>query len=150
MAEPNTTPTSAFWTFERDGWNGAAEAYRDYFGNLTAQTVVPLLDVATGPGFVAAAAQERGARVVGVDFSATAVEVARRHYPAIDFREGDAEALAFADESFDAVAMNYGVPHFGRPELAFAEARRVLVAGGRFAFSVWAKPDESIGFGIVL
>jgi SAM-dependent methyltransferase len=162
MAEPNTTPTSAFWTFERDGWNGAAEAYRDYFGNLTAQTVGPLLDavgaragtrlldVATGPGFVAATARERGARVVGVDFSATAVAVARRQYPAIDFREGDAEALAFADESFDAVAMNYGVPHLGRPELAFAEARRVLVAGGRFAFSVWAKPDESIGFGIVL
>jgi SAM-dependent methyltransferase len=162
MAETDVTPSSAFWTFEREGWNGAAVAYRDYFGNLTTQTVGPLLDavgagagtrlldVATGPGFVAAAARERGARVVGIDFSAIAVAEARRQYPTIDFREGDAEALAFADESFDAVAMNYGVPHLGRPERAFAEARRVLVAGGRFAFSVWAKPEEAIGFGIVL
>jgi SAM-dependent methyltransferase len=162
MTDGNPNLPSAFWTFERRGWSGAAIAYRDYFGQLTTQTDQPLLDavdaragsrlldVATGPGFVAAAALERGAMVVGVDFSATVVALARQLYPAIDFREGDAEDLAFADESFDAVAMNYGVPHLGRPERAFAETWRVLAPGGRFAFSVWVKPDEGLGFGIVL
>ena len=162
MTDASPDLSRAFWTFERHGWNGAAVAYRDYFGQLTSQTVGPLLDsvgagagtrlldAASGPGFVAAAAQDRGGVVVGVDFSATAVALARQLYPTIDFREGDAEELAFGDESFDAVAMNYGVPHLSRPERAFAEAWRVLAPGGRFAFSVWAKPDEALGFGIVL
>jgi SAM-dependent methyltransferase len=68
----------------------------------------------------------------------------------VEFREGDAEALAFPDESFDAVVMSYGVPHLGRPERAFAEAYRVLAPGGRYAFSAWMPPEQAIGFGIVL
>ena len=46
--------------------------------------------------------------------------------------------------------MNFGILHFGRPELALLEALRILRGGGRFAFSVWAKPEETIGFDIVL
>jgi SAM-dependent methyltransferase len=153
---------SAFHAFEQAGWENAAAAYHDYFGNVTTQTVRPLLDaaqvgpgtrlldVATGPGFVAAAARERGASVVGIDFAAAAVELARRVYPGVDFREGDAEDLAFPDTSFDAVLMNYGAPHLGRPERAFAEAFRVLAPGGRYAFTAWAKPEHAVGFGIVL
>src|SRR5579859_2754712 len=159
-ADPNLP--SVFWAFERHGWNVAASAYRDYFGQLTTQSVGPLLDaagvragtrlvdVATGPGFVAAAALARGARVGGLDFSSTAVALVRQLYPTIDFREGDAEELAFADESLDAVTMNYGVPHLGRPERAFAEAWRVLVPGGHFAFSTWARSEQAPGFGTVL
>jgi len=40
--------------------------------------------------------------------------------------------------------------HLARPELAMAEARRVLRSGGRFAFTVWAKPVEAAAFGITL
>ena len=47
---------------------------------------VHVLDVATGPGYVAAEAARRGAAVVGVDFSAAMLAEARRHHPAIDFR----------------------------------------------------------------
>ncbi len=46
--------------------------------------------------------------------------------------------------------MSFGILHLGRPEKALLEACRVLRRGGRFAFSVWAKPEETIGFGIVL
>jgi SAM-dependent methyltransferase len=46
--------------------------------------------------------------------------------------------------------MNFGLLHLGRPERALTEARRVLRSGGRFAFTVWAKPEEARGFGIVL
>jgi SAM-dependent methyltransferase len=78
------------------------------------------------------------------------VRLAAQRFPGNQFREGDAEALEFSDASFDAVAINFGVLHLARPDAALAEARRVLVAGGRCALTVWAKPDVSLGFGIVL
>jgi SAM-dependent methyltransferase len=78
------------------------------------------------------------------------VEEARGRYPGIDFREGDAEELSFPDSSFDALVMNFGMLHLGRPERALQEAHRVLRPGGRIAFTVWDKPEESLGFGIVL
>ena len=152
----------SFHDFEQQGWERAADRYGDAFGSVTSQTTPALLDaagvrpgarvldVASGPGYVAAAAVERGASAVGVDFSAEMVALALRRYPAIDFREGDAEALPFADGAFDAVAINFGVLHLARPDTALAEARRVLRPGGRCAFTVWATPDISIGFGIVL
>jgi SAM-dependent methyltransferase len=153
---------SSFHAFERSGWQRAADRYGDAFGGLTRQTIpsllhaagvkagTRLLDVASGPGYVAAAATEAGANAVGIDFSSEMVGLAARLYPGIRFQEGDAESLAFADGSFDAVAINFGVLHLARPDAALAEARRVLVAGGRCAFTVWAKPEVSVGFGIVL
>jgi SAM-dependent methyltransferase len=46
--------------------------------------------------------------------------------------------------------MNFGLLHLARPEAAIAEAYRVLRRPGRYAVTVWAKPDEAIGFGAVL
>jgi SAM-dependent methyltransferase len=46
--------------------------------------------------------------------------------------------------------MNFGLLHLGNPEQAFMEAHRVLGTSGRFAFTVWCKPDVAVGFGIVL
>jgi len=157
-----TADPSAFHAFERAGWESIPRAYQDAFGTLTTQTIGPLLDatrvgpgvrvldVATGPGYVASAAAQRGATAVGVDFSAAMLAEARRHFPAVDFQEGDAEALPFPDASFDAVVMNFGLLHLGRPEEALAEAHRVLRPSGRIGFTVWAKPEEAVAFGIVL
>lgn len=154
--------SSAFRDFEQAGWEDVALQYHDAFAGLTAQSIGPLLnaveagkgirllDVASGPGYVAATAAERGAEAVGVDFSTAMVAQARRRYSTIEFREGDAEALPFADESFDAVVMNFGLLHLGRPEQALAEMHRVLRSGGRTSFTVWARPEEAVGFGIVL
>ncbi|TAJ99363.1 methyltransferase domain-containing protein [bacterium] len=154
--------SSAFRDFEQAGWENVALQYHDAFARLTAQSIGPLLnavgagrgmcllDVASGPGYVAATAAERGAKAVGVDFSTAMVAQARQRYPNIEFREGDAEALPFPDESFDAVVMNFGLLHLGRPEKALAEMHRVLRSGGRAGFTVWAMPEETVGFGIVL
>jgi SAM-dependent methyltransferase len=152
----------AFHDFEQAGWQKAAAYYSATFGTLTARAAGPLLDalgvgaglrildVATGPGYVAAEAAARGAAVVGVDFSPLMLGEAARRHPSLHFEAGDAEALPFDDGSFDRVAMNFGLLHLARPEAAMREARRVLVAGGRYAFTVWARPEEAVGFGVVL
>jgi len=158
----STIDAAAFHEFERAGWERAAEYYVDSFGGVTAQIAGPLLDavhaassarlldVASGPGFVAAAAAARGARVTGLDFSPAMIAEARRRYHGVTFQEGDAEALPFEPDSFDAVVMNFGLLHLARPDTAIAEAHRVLRAGGRYAFTVWAPPTQAVGFGVVL
>jgi ubiquinone/menaquinone biosynthesis C-methylase UbiE len=157
------TDAAAFREFEHAGWEKLPKRYHDAFATLTTQAIGPLLeavqvrrgarllDVASGPGYVAAAAAQQGADVVGIDFAAAMVAEARRRFPAIRFDEGDAEDLVFfPDASFDAVTMNFGLLHLGRPERALSEAHRVLRPGGKLGFTVWAKPEESRGFGIVL
>jgi SAM-dependent methyltransferase len=153
---------SAFHDFEHAQWEGAVEAYHAGWGGLTSQTIrtvldvlgvevgTRLLDVATGPGYLAAAAAARGADVVGLDFSAAMVARARALHPAVGFAEGDAEALPCAGGSFDAVAMNFGILHLARPEAAIAEACRVLRPGGRYGFTAWADPGRAAGFALVL
>jgi SAM-dependent methyltransferase len=153
---------SAFRGFEWTGWQRAAAHYPTTFGNLTSQAVgsvldavgvhrgVELLDVAAGPGYLAAAAADRGAIVHGIDFSPAMVAEAQRRHPALTFTEGDAEHLTFPDRRFDAVAMNFGMLHLARPDRALAEAYRVLRPGGRDAFTVWAAPEQAVGFGAVL
>ncbi|MCC6472160.1 MAG: class I SAM-dependent methyltransferase [Burkholderiales bacterium] len=151
-----------FKAFEHAGWEAIPDRYDAGFGSLTSQAVAALLDaadakagarvldVASGPGYVAAQAAARGACVTGIDFAASMVAHARARHPGIDFRQGDAEALDFPDANFDAVVMNFGLLHLSRPDAALAEALRVLRPGGKAAFTVWANPSRAIGFGIVL
>ncbi|MET0413346.1 MAG: methyltransferase domain-containing protein [Polyangiaceae bacterium] len=162
MAQGLGIEPEAFRAFEHAGWQRVAAVYDDTFESLTTQSVAALLDaanvrrgghlldVATGPGYVARAALERGAYAVGVDFSSAMIARARHAAPGVEFEEADATALPFADASFDAVTMNYGLLHLAEPELALSEARRVLKPGGRFAFAVWASPMHARGLGIVL
>lgn len=162
MAPTEPVDPTRFHEFEQAGWHRAAAHYGETFGNLTARTVPSLLDavgiapggrlldVATGPGYAAAAAAEQGALVTAVDFSPAMIDEARRRHPSLTFAEGDAEQLLFPDRSFDAVVMNFGLLHLARPEAALEQAHRVLKPGGRYGFTVWAGPDEAVGFGIVL
>ncbi|HET8564112.1 MAG TPA: class I SAM-dependent methyltransferase [Candidatus Binatia bacterium] len=152
----------SFREFEHTGWQSIPTRYHEAFGSLTTQAIGPLLDavgtrggvklidIASGPGYVAAAAARRGATVVGIDFSAAMVAEAQRRYPGVEFREGDAEELPFGNGLFDAAVMNFGILHLARPDHALVEAHRVLRSGGRFGFTVWAKPEETVGFGIIL
>jgi SAM-dependent methyltransferase len=164
MAPAVPVDTNAFKEFEHHGWETSVSAYDEFFAPLTRLTIGPLLDgvnveagmrvldVATGPGYVAAAARRRGASVVGVDFSARMIALARSTNAAQDilFQIGDAEALPSDSASFDAVVMNFGILHLAQPEKAIHEAHRVLKPGGSFGFSVWAKPEEAEGFAVIL
>lgn len=147
--------------FEHAGWQVAASAYEASFATATQQFIPDLLrragiapgysvlDVACGPGFVAAAAAERGAVVRGLDFSEAMLEVARGRFPGLTFDQGDAEALPYADGSFNTVMSNFGIHHAPNPAAALAEARRVLRPGGRLAFTVWADHGANVAWRLV-
>ena len=152
--------------YERDTWGRCADDYVDTFAGITGETVPLLLEAAwirpgsqvleigSGPGHVADMLVQAGASVTGIDFSSKMVEVAQNRYPAITFRQADAEQIPFEADSFDAVVANFVVHHLARPETVFHEVNRVLKPGGRFAFAVWGAPEEqsSIGafFGAVM
>ncbi|MGH7630915.1 MAG: class I SAM-dependent methyltransferase [Gemmatimonadales bacterium] len=146
--------------FEHATWSRCAKGYMAGFGALVGEAISPLLDeakasrgdrvldVGTGPGLVAAAAMERGADVVGIDFSEAMLGEARRLHPAIEFRMAPAESLPFADGRFDAVVGNFVLHHSGRPDKVLKEAFRVVRGDGRMAFTVWADLSKLEAFGL--
>lgn len=152
--------SAAVSRFENETWSRCADSYPDTFHLLTGRTIPLLvgaagvrpgtrvLDLGAGPGDGTAMLAETGATVTGVDFSRTMVAAARRRHPGVTFHEGDAEVLPFAGGAFDAVVSNFVVHHLARPAIVFREVSRVLVPGGRFAFVVWASPEEQTGFGV--
>ena len=140
--------------FERSGHDALAKSYHAFFAAVTALATDPLfddvnlrpgahlLDVASGPGTLTAEAANRGARAVGVDLSPQMIELAKRLYPAVEYREADVEHLPFPDHTFDAVVCAFGLGHFPRPELAVAECVRTLTVNGRIAFAWWDDPSR--------
>ncbi len=152
----------AFDDFEASAWEERVEGYTGFFGAVTGRLVEPLLDlarvgpgtrvldVATGPGYVAAEAARRGGAVCAVDVAEAMVAQAVAEHPDVEFRQADAQSLPFEDGIFDAVVGNFGLPHFGRPELAVAEGVRVLAPGGRLALTTWDVPAEMRMFGVFL
>jgi SAM-dependent methyltransferase len=107
-----------------------------------------VLDVATGSGNAALAAARCGCEVTGVDYVPELLERGRRRAEVeglgIEFREGDAEALPFADGAFDAALSIYGVMFAPDQERAARELVRVVRPGGRIAVASWT-PEGFIG-----
>jgi demethylmenaquinone methyltransferase / 2-methoxy-6-polyprenyl-1,4-benzoquinol methylase len=89
------------------------------------------LDVATGTGDLAIALRERGADVVGVDFAEKMLQIARGKAPGIEFRTGNALALDFADDEFDAATVGFGARNFDDLDQGLREMARVVKPGGR-------------------
>jgi ubiquinone/menaquinone biosynthesis C-methylase UbiE len=107
-----------------------------------------VLDVAAGNGNVALAAARRWCNVVATDFVPSLLDQARQRANAerlnIDFREADAEALPFANASFDVVASSFGVMFTPDQKQAAAELVRVCRKGGKIGLANWT-PDGFIG-----
>jgi SAM-dependent methyltransferase len=148
-------PLNSFFELERTGWERAAPHYVACWSDTElfvealldaagVQAGTRLLDVACGPGLVSQHAAPRGATPIGLDFAPAMVAAARSRCPELEFVVGDAQALPFAAETFDGVTMNFGILHLSEPERALAEARRVLVPGGRFAFTAWVADGNAV------
>lgn len=111
-----------------------------------------VLDVATGTGDLAVALARRipGARVTGVDISEGMLEVGREKVERrglagrVVLRRGDGEALEFADGSFDAVTVAFGVRNFGDIRAGLGEMRRVLRPGGRCYVLEFSEPRGAV------
>jgi demethylmenaquinone methyltransferase/2-methoxy-6-polyprenyl-1,4-benzoquinol methylase len=102
---------------------------------LTAEAVVvpgaEVLDACCGTGDLALAAERAGGRVTGLDFSERMLERARRKSASVRWVRGDALALPFADGSFDAATVGFGIRNVDDLEAGLRELARVLRPGGR-------------------
>jgi demethylmenaquinone methyltransferase / 2-methoxy-6-polyprenyl-1,4-benzoquinol methylase len=99
-----------------------------------------VLDSCCGTGDLAIAAAEAGGKVIGIDFSKPMLERARRKAPELEWVEGDALALPFADESFNAATVGFGVRNLSELDNGLRELRRVLHSGGRLAILEITRP----------
>lgn len=107
-----------------------------------------VLDVAAGNGNVSLAAARRGCEVVATDYVPALLERAGERAAAerldIELKEADAEALPFADDSFDVVVSTFGVMFTPDQERAAAELVRVCRPGGKIGLANWT-PEGFIG-----
>lgn len=107
-----------------------------------------LLELAAGTGAVTrrlAAALPSAVRIVATDLNQPMLDRAAEVGTArpVEWRQADAQALPFDDDSFDVVVCQFGVMFFPDRPGAFAEVRRVLRPGGRFVFDVWTQLADS-------
>jgi ubiquinone/menaquinone biosynthesis C-methylase UbiE len=89
-----------------------------------------LLDLGCGAGWAARLAVQRGraGSVIGLDFSRTALDLARRHSPEVLWLQADGTALPVADGSIDRLFCNGSLEHFPDVRLGLREIRRILHA----------------------
>ena len=102
-----------------------------------------VLDLAAGTGTSSQPFADRGARVVPCDFSLGMLAMGKRARPTLPFTAGDGTRLPFADGTFDAVTISFGLRNIVDPAAGLREMRRVTRPGGRlvvcdFSHPVWA------------
>jgi len=143
------------WKLVDEGWGRRAAEFSTLSEPGNAREYVALhhrlgiddgdrvLDLACGSGLAMELATLRGATVAGIDAADRLVAVARLRLPEADIRVGDMHALPWEDGSFDVVTSFRGI--WGTTPDALAEARRVLVPGGRLGFTVWGHIKKSPG-----
>ncbi|MCC8034409.1 MAG: bifunctional demethylmenaquinone methyltransferase/2-methoxy-6-polyprenyl-1,4-benzoquinol methylase UbiE [Rikenellaceae bacterium] len=121
-------------------------------GGLRTGAPTRILDIATGTGDVAFAAARAcpGAKITGLDLSEGMLAVARRRATAagvenrIEFLQGEAERLPFADGSFDAVTASFGVRNFHDIPAGLSEMARVLASGGGLYILEFSTPGNRL------
>ncbi len=120
----------------------------DLVSRLPGGALSRVLEIAAGTGVLTrelARVLPENVEIVATDLNEAMIEHAESlgTARAVEWRQADAAALPFPDESFDAVLCQFGVMFFPDKAKAFAEARRVLRPGGVFLFSTWDRIAEN-------
>lgn len=126
-------------------YDAMARQYEDAAEGLVARVAITpgmrVLDIATGTGNAAIAAARAGATVIGLDLTPELFDDAQARADEfglhVQWREGDAEALPYADATFDRVLSAFGMMFVPNGRLAATEMVRVLRPGGRFGLCNW-------------
>jgi ubiquinone/menaquinone biosynthesis C-methylase UbiE len=121
---------------------------RDLAARVARAAPRDVLETAAGTGVLTrqlASQLPAHARIVATDLNQPMLDfaAAKQGTSRVEWRQADALALPFADQSFDAVACQFGVMFFPDKVQGYREARRVLKTGGRFFFNVWDKIFEN-------
>ncbi|GAA1909362.1 demethylmenaquinone methyltransferase [Nocardioides marmoribigeumensis] len=99
-----------------------------------------VLDLAAGTGTSSQPFRDAGAYVVPCDFSLGMLQVGKRARPALPFVAGDGTRLPFADDSFDAVTISFGLRNIVDPDAGLRELLRVTRPGGRVVVCEFSSP----------
>ncbi|MET0998204.1 MAG: demethylmenaquinone methyltransferase [Marmoricola sp.] len=102
-----------------------------------------VLDLAAGTGTSSQPFRDRGAMVVPCDFSVGMLQVGKRNLPALPFTAGDGTQLPFADDTFDAVTISFGLRNIVDPDAGLREMLRVTRPGGRLVVCEFSSPTWS-------
>lgn len=101
-----------------------------------------ILDVAAGTGSSTMPMARAGAEVVACDFSLGMMRVGRNQFPGLPFVAGDATALPFGDDCFDAVLISFGLRNVVDATAALVEFRRVTRPGGTLVVCEFSAPTS--------
>lgn len=104
-----------------------------------------ILDLAAGTGTSSRPFADAGALVVPLDLSLGMLRVGKERQPDLQFINGDALSLPFADESFDAVTISYGLRNVEHTLAALTEMRRVTKPGGKAVIAEFSTPVMGLG-----
>ena len=113
---------------------------RDVIDAVDPQPGERVLDLAAGTGTSSQPFADRGARVVPCDFSLGMLRVGKQARPALPFTAGDGTRLPFADGTFDAVTISFGLRNIVDTDAGLRELRRVTRPGGRLVVCEFSHP----------
>lgn len=103
-----------------------------------------VLDLAAGTGTSSEPMRQAGAQVVACDFSLGMLQTGRSRLPHLDFVAGDGTSLPFADNTFDAVSISFGLRNIVDPDHGLRELLRVTKPGGRLVVCEFSHPRNAL------
>lgn len=134
-------------------WGAAAKDWADLFEPMSKPIWIAMLDsvdvkkgtrfldLGCGGGGSSVLANQRGARVSGLDAAEALITIARDRVPDGDFRVGDLEELPYSNNSFDVAFASMSIMFVTNPSVALREMRRVIAPEGKVTVGIWGKEE---------